>query len=203
MAVRSHVYVCAQFQYLSLCNCLTKNSFVVLPHRRHVHSILELTAEESSAFASILSEMTIRFDNLFSCSFAYSMGLHQAPISLEAATTKQRCLHEYEIAHLHLHFYPPLLRSATVRKFLVGFVRPANCQENTEFYILVLKCWRNLSAILLLSKGQPDYGPAHLPTTLRHLDERRRKLNCANKHACYRAFTHVLEPSTSPVYSLA
>lgn len=94
----------------------------VLPYQRHIHSILELTAEETESFANILSEVTIRFDNLFQCSFAYSMGFHQAPISLEGAEKKQTCLHEHKISHLHLHFYPPLLRSATVRKFLVGCV---------------------------------------------------------------------------------
>lgn len=50
------------------------------------------------------------------------MGIHQAPISQAAAENKADVKEHCDIAHLHLHFLPPLLRSATVRKFLVGFV---------------------------------------------------------------------------------
>ncbi|KAL5531325.1 hypothetical protein ACEPAG_4202 [Sanghuangporus baumii] len=103
---------------------------LVLPYRRHIRSISDLTPEEKSDFARILSEVTIRYDNLFFCSFPYSMGIHQGPISLEAARVKKDCENECEVAHLHLHFAPPLLRSATVRKFLVGFELMAEAQRD-------------------------------------------------------------------------
>ena len=79
--------------------------------RRHRGSVDELGAEERSAFADILKRVTTRYDNLFTTSFPYSMGLHQKPTDGG----------DHGHAHFHSHFYPPLLRSATVRKFLVGF----------------------------------------------------------------------------------
>ncbi|MDB4886231.1 MAG: UDP-glucose--hexose-phosphate uridylyltransferase, partial [Gemmatimonadetes bacterium] len=66
---------------------------------------------ERDALADIVRRVTIRYDNLFETSFPYSAGVHQAPT--DGATHPEW--------HLHLHFYPPLLRSATVRKFLVGY----------------------------------------------------------------------------------
>lgn len=72
-----------------------------------------------ASFAQVLSIMTKRYDNLFSCSFAYSMGVHQRPTPPQDATVLED-QDELNIAHLHLHFSPPLLRSASVRKFLVG-----------------------------------------------------------------------------------
>jgi UDPglucose--hexose-1-phosphate uridylyltransferase len=63
------------------------------------------------AFADILKRVTTRYDNLFLTPFPYSMGFHQRPT--DGAS--------YEYVHFHAHFYPPLLRSATVKKFLVGF----------------------------------------------------------------------------------
>ena len=89
---------------------------LVLPYKRHISNIASLTDEEKDAFAQIMSNVTKRYDNLFSCSFAYSMGIHQRPTpSAEGAAEDDE-----DIAHLHLHFDPPLLRSASVRKFLVG-----------------------------------------------------------------------------------
>ncbi|KAI8137020.1 galactose-1-phosphate uridylyltransferase [Fennellomyces sp. T-0311] len=82
---------------------------LVLP-KKHVASLPKLTLEQQNGLADMLRRITCRYDNLFECPFPYSMGIHQAPV---------RDNHDY--AHLHLHFYPPLLRSATVRKFLVGF----------------------------------------------------------------------------------
>jgi len=77
----------------------------------HHGSIDEFDETERSAFADILKRVTTRYDNLFLTPFPYSMGFHQTPTNGEN--------HEY--AHFHAHFYPPLLRSATIRKFLVGF----------------------------------------------------------------------------------
>lgn len=84
---------------------------VMIIGRRHCGSLAELTDQERNAYAEILQRTTTRFDNLFLTSFPYSMGPHQAPTDGE----------DNSFVHWHTHFYPPLLRSATVRKFLVGF----------------------------------------------------------------------------------
>lgn len=78
-----------------------------------IHSLVDLTKEEQLHLAETIAEATRRYDNLFETSFPYSMGIHQAPLM---GTNE-----ETECSSLHLHFYPPLLRSATVRKFLVGY----------------------------------------------------------------------------------
>ena len=91
----------------------------VTPYRRHIPSILHLNQEEKVTFATILSQLAKRYDNLFACSFAYSMGIHQLPTPAAHTDTDNG----YSDVHLHLHFYPPLLRNASVRKFLVGYVR--------------------------------------------------------------------------------
>ena len=79
--------------------------------RRHVGDLTELTDAEKDGYAEILNRVTTRFDNLFETSFPYTMGLHQRPVDGD----------EHKEWHFHTHFYPPLLRSATVRKFMVGF----------------------------------------------------------------------------------
>ncbi|RPA86981.1 galactose-1-phosphate uridylyltransferase [Ascobolus immersus RN42] len=84
---------------------------ILLLPKRCVSSLPELTPEEVESFAQAMSQVTIRYDNLFKTQFPYSMGIHQAPLVKEQG----------EEIHLHVHFYPPLLRSATVRKFLVGY----------------------------------------------------------------------------------
>jgi UDPglucose--hexose-1-phosphate uridylyltransferase len=83
---------------------------LVLP-RRHYGSILEQSPAEDHQLAAILSDLTIRYDNLFQTPFPYSFGLHQAPVNSGPR-------HGW---HFHMHFFPPLLRSASVRKFLVGY----------------------------------------------------------------------------------
>ncbi len=83
---------------------------LLLP-RRHMAGMDEMDAAEAVALADILRQLTIRYDNLFEVSFPYSMGFHQRPTDGAA----------HPGWHLHAHFYPPLLRSATVRKFMVGF----------------------------------------------------------------------------------
>ncbi|HLO15230.1 MAG TPA: UDP-glucose--hexose-1-phosphate uridylyltransferase [Anaerolineales bacterium] len=80
-------------------------------HRPGLTRLTELTSSEVTALAEILKIVTTRYDNLFEVSFPYSMGFHQAPFDGEP--------HPEWI--LHAHFYPPLLRSATVRKFMVGY----------------------------------------------------------------------------------
>jgi UDPglucose--hexose-1-phosphate uridylyltransferase len=79
--------------------------------RRPVPHLGNLTDLERDQLADIVKRLTTRYDNLFDISFPYSAGIHQAPTDGSA----------YPEWHLHLHFYPPLLRSATVRKFLVGY----------------------------------------------------------------------------------
>jgi len=84
---------------------------VLLLSKRHLGAMPELTGEERGALADALHRMAVRFDNLFETSFPYTMGFHQSP-------TGEGNHPEW---HFHAHFYPPLLRSATVRKFMVGF----------------------------------------------------------------------------------
>jgi UDPglucose--hexose-1-phosphate uridylyltransferase len=78
---------------------------------RHVGSLPDLELDEAAGLADLLQQVTARYDNLFEVSFPYSMGFHQAPADGQ----------DHVDCHLHLHFYPPLLRTATVRKFMVGF----------------------------------------------------------------------------------
>ena len=84
---------------------------LLLVARRHLATLPDLGMQEVTALADILQKITIRYNNLFEISFPYSMGFHQAPCD-------DRMHPEW---HFHAHYYPPLLRSATVRKFMVGF----------------------------------------------------------------------------------
>jgi UDPglucose--hexose-1-phosphate uridylyltransferase len=79
--------------------------------KRHITGIDELEGAGRGALADILKRLTARYDRLFNVSFPYTMGFHQRPTDGQP----------HEEWHLHLHFYPPLLRSATVRKFMVGY----------------------------------------------------------------------------------
>ncbi len=88
--------------------------------RRAVPHLGTLTDAERGHLADIIKRVTTRYDNLFSTSFPYSAGVHQAPTDG----------HDHPEWHLHLHFYPPLLRSATVRKFLVGYEMLAEPQRD-------------------------------------------------------------------------
>jgi UDPglucose--hexose-1-phosphate uridylyltransferase len=88
--------------------------------RRPFRSIEEMSEEEKPAFAQILKELTIRYDNLFQTSFPYSAGMQQRPVDGK----------EYPGWHFHYAFYPPLLRSATVKKFMVGYEMFANPQRD-------------------------------------------------------------------------
>jgi UDPglucose--hexose-1-phosphate uridylyltransferase len=106
----------------TLCVALPADiHLTVLPYHRHIPSLIHLTEEEKLSLADVLSRLTKRYDNLFCCSFAYSMGIHQRPLPARKEKLNNTD-DEDNIAHLHIHFYPPLLRSASVRKFLVGSV---------------------------------------------------------------------------------
>lgn len=74
-------------------------------------NILEMTDEEANLFAEAISVITKVYDKLFNTSFPYSSGIHQAPTNGE----------DNNHWHWHMSFYPPLLRSATVKKFMVGY----------------------------------------------------------------------------------
>jgi len=95
---------------------------IMVVARSHKRALVDLGDKEKEDLAEVISEITIRYDNLFETSFPYSMGIHQAPLSGSDD--------EIESAHFHLHFYPPLLRSATVRKFLVGYEMMAEPQRD-------------------------------------------------------------------------
>lgn len=79
--------------------------------KRHVTALDQLSGAERDLLADILKRVTTRYDNLFEVSFPYTMGFHQRPTDGAA----------HEGFHMHAHFYPPLLRSATVKKFMVGY----------------------------------------------------------------------------------
>lgn len=82
--------------------------------------ITDLTPAEQHSLGMILRDLTARYDNLFECSFPYSMGWHGAPFTGDDPAPWQ----------LHAHFYPPLLRSASVRKFMVGYEMLAEPQRD-------------------------------------------------------------------------
>jgi UDPglucose--hexose-1-phosphate uridylyltransferase len=84
---------------------------VIVSAHRPTQSLADLTAAEVSALAEVFKHVTTKYDNLFEISFPYSMGFHQAPA--DGGTHPEWVL--------HAHFYPPLLRSATVKKFMVGY----------------------------------------------------------------------------------
>jgi UDPglucose--hexose-1-phosphate uridylyltransferase len=92
---------------------------LLLP-RFAVQRLPQLNAEQRADLAHALKALTSRYDNLFNCSFPYSMGWHGAPFDGRDTAPWQ----------LHAHFYPPLLRSATVRKFMVGFEMLAEAQRD-------------------------------------------------------------------------
>ena len=85
--------------------------------------IFELTDEQRDDLAVAIKKLTSRYDNLFKCSFPYSMGWHYAPFFKEGDTSTDHW-------QLHAIFYPPLLRSATVRKFMVGYEMLAESQRD-------------------------------------------------------------------------
>jgi UDPglucose--hexose-1-phosphate uridylyltransferase len=101
-----------------------------------LHYLAELKPAEVTGLADIFKQVTTRYDNLFEISFPYSMGFHQAPLD-------GRPHSEWT---LHAHFYPPLLRSATVRKFMVGFEMLAMPQRDITPEIAAARL-RELSGI--------------------------------------------------------
>lgn len=92
----------------------------LLMSKRQVQYTHQFTQEEVVALADILKILTTKYDNLFETSLPYSAGIHQAPVNDG----------EHPEWHWHMHFYPPLLRSATVKKFMVGYEMLANPQRD-------------------------------------------------------------------------
>lgn len=88
--------------------------------KRSVSNVLGLTDQEKTDFADMYKQLTVMYDNLFEVSFAYSAGIHQAPTDGQ----------DYPEWHMHMMFYPPLLRSASVKKFMVGYEMLATPQRD-------------------------------------------------------------------------
>lgn len=113
--------VCANDDFVALVPFWAVWPFeTMIISRRHSGAISDLTAQERMGLADILKRLTTRYDNLFQISFPYSLGFHQRPT--DGAP--------HPAWHLHAHVYPPLLRSATVRKFMVGFELLAEAQRD-------------------------------------------------------------------------
>ena len=87
---------------------------------RPINNILQLSKKEIADFADIIKIATVKYDNIFEVSFPYSAGIHQAPTDGL----------EHNEWHLHMHFYPPLLRSAEIKKFMVGYELLAEPQRD-------------------------------------------------------------------------
>ena len=92
---------------------------MIIP-KKHLQHIGQLNEQEEYSFAEIIKKLTIKYDNLFQTSFPYSSGIHQAPTDGK----------NYPEWHFHMSFYPPLLRSATVKKFMVGYEMFAGPQRD-------------------------------------------------------------------------
>ena len=93
---------------------------VLVLSKSHLRDLGSLDSAARKSLAEILKQLTTHYDNLFETDFPYSMGFHQAPTDGES----------HPEWHLHAHFYPPLLRSATIRKFMVGYEMLAGPQRD-------------------------------------------------------------------------
>lgn len=92
----------------------------LLVSKRPFARFSDMHEEEKKGLSDILRQITIKYDNVFNISFPYSAGFHPAPTDGK----------EYPEWHFHMHFYPPLLRSATVKKFRVGYEMLATSQRD-------------------------------------------------------------------------
>jgi len=93
---------------------------IMLVPKKKMATLLSLSSEAKSAFAKAIKVVTVKYDNLFQTSFPYSAGIHQAP-------TDGLPHPEW---HMHMHFYPPLLRSAHIKKHMVGYEMLAEPQRD-------------------------------------------------------------------------
>jgi UDPglucose--hexose-1-phosphate uridylyltransferase len=115
---------------------------LLLVSHRPAAYLTDLTPDEITALAGVIKQVTTLYDNLFEISFPYSMGFHQAPFDGRA--------HPEWL--LHAHFYPPLLRSATVRKFMVGYEMLAMPQRDITPEIAAERL-RSLSGVHYKQRG--------------------------------------------------
>jgi UDPglucose--hexose-1-phosphate uridylyltransferase len=92
---------------------------MIIPKRK-IANVLRLTEKEKKDFADALKVTTSKYDNMFQTSFPYSSGIHQAPTDGK----------KHKEWHMHMHFYPPLLRSASIKKFMVGYEMLAEPQRD-------------------------------------------------------------------------
>jgi UDPglucose--hexose-1-phosphate uridylyltransferase len=104
---------------------------ILIMSKRIVANLLQFNNQEIKNFANIIKIITAKYDNLFQISFPYSAGIHQSPTDGK----------EHKEWHFHMHFFPPLLRSATVKKFMVGYEMLAESQRDIipEFSANVLR----------------------------------------------------------------
>lgn len=104
--------------------------------RRNLASLSAMSSEEKDGLSDIIKRTTSKYDNLFQCSFPYSTGLHQAPTDG----------HAHPEWDFHIHYYPPLLRSSSVKKFMVGYEMLATPQRDItpEFSA---SCLREMSEV--------------------------------------------------------
>ena len=104
--------VCANDDFVALVPYWAVWPFeTMILSRRHVQDLAQLGDRERNQLAELMRRLTIRYDNLFETAFPYSMGFHQRPTDGQT----------HPETHLHAHYLPPLLRSATVQKFMVGY----------------------------------------------------------------------------------
>jgi len=113
---------------------------MIIPRNKHIKRMTDLSEAERESLADIMKQLTIRYDNLFECSFPYSMGFHGAPTGPGFENE------DYEYWQFHALYYPPLLRSATVKKFMVGYEMLANSQRDLTAEQAAEKL-RNLPAV--------------------------------------------------------
>jgi UDPglucose--hexose-1-phosphate uridylyltransferase len=99
---------------------------MILPIK-HYSNLIDLSDKEKNDLSEAISLLTIKYDNLFNCSFSYSMGIHQSPCDNYFKNNND---FEKKLFHFHFHFYPPLLRSSSVKKFLVGYEMLAESQRD-------------------------------------------------------------------------
>lgn len=112
---------------------------------RHFSSLQDLSVRERDLLADVLRRITTRYDNVFETSFPYSMGFHQSPLDGQS----------HPEFHFHAHYFPPLLRSATVQKFMVGYELLASPQRDVT---------PESAAARLIEAGEIHYRDRHRPS---------------------------------------
>ncbi len=112
---------------------------IMLLPKMPVKRLPDLKGDQRNALAEILKQLLIKYDNLFETSFPYSMGWHGAPsktwqdstsASGDQTNRSEPAMSDADYWQLHAHLYPPLLRSATVKKFMVGYEMMAEAQRD-------------------------------------------------------------------------